>query len=200
MPRIARVLTAFLLLAIATLTALAARAESESRSCQTINDQTVCTRGSGLNAASSLSCRTVKGHTACTGSDGLRCETVKGRLTCRGGTDRPRAVELPSPLNTDKDKDEDEPLALSSLPRLAAFKGQSAEAAVRAFGAPERTRLLASGARVLVWDRRDIRVHDGRVLVQPGCELQLAIARSGRIADGLLTGEPAACAHRLGLG
>jgi hypothetical protein len=77
-----------LLVATFVLAAVAvppAGAASRSQSCQTINDWTICVRGSGAGSAVSLSCRTVDGHTACRGPGGLRCEAAGGRPVCRGG-------------------------------------------------------------------------------------------------------------------
>ena len=108
------VLSALATLTLAAVSALPARAASMSLSCQTINGQTICVRGSGANTASSLSCWTMNGHTECVGSNsgGLRCETINGRLTCRGGYGsnvqifRPN-FQLDVPPVTDDDDDED---------------------------------------------------------------------------------------------
>jgi hypothetical protein len=80
------------------------------------------------------------------------------------------------------------------------FKGHDAAEAIRALGVPERTRNLSSGARVLVWDRSAIaRTEDGRVVRNDECQLQMAVVRSGMVADVLLISEAQSCAKRFGL-
>jgi hypothetical protein len=89
------------------------RAESVSRSCQTMNDWTICVRASGARSAISLACRTVDNRTVCSGPDGLRCEATGGRPVCRGGGSleveilpaAPRTGRLPLLLDLDLDAD-----------------------------------------------------------------------------------------------
>src|SRR5918911_2950931 len=78
------------LAAVLIFSSFAVSSHAEALSCQTINGQTICLRGSG-----SLSCQTINGNTTCVGSNGLRCDTVKGRLTCRGGNCS--SVQTPAP-------------------------------------------------------------------------------------------------------
>lgn len=62
-------------------------ADSQSRTCQTMNGWMICLSGSNRSASISLSCRSVNGHALCSGSGGLRCESNGGRPVCRGGDD-----------------------------------------------------------------------------------------------------------------
>jgi len=87
-------------------------------------------------------------------------------------------------------------------PRAAdSFKGRDAAVAIRVLGAPERTRALSGGAAVLVWDRSGIALAEGgRVVRREECQLQMAIARSGIVADTLFTSGSESCAKRFGFG
>lgn len=86
MPQIAA-----LLAVAATALLLSPAARAESLSCQTVNGQTMCMRGSG-----SLSCQTVNGQTLCQqGSGSLSCQTVNKRTVC--STD-PKDVPGPEAL------------------------------------------------------------------------------------------------------
>jgi hypothetical protein len=77
------------------------QAESISRSCQTVNDWTICVRASGARSAVSLSCRTVDDRTVCSGPEGLRCEASAGRPVCRGGGGLDVEI-LPARRHTDR--------------------------------------------------------------------------------------------------
>jgi hypothetical protein len=96
------------------------------------------------------------------------------------------------------------PVGLRCKPPVArtteSFKGRDVAEAIGALGAPERMRDLSSGARVLVWDRSGIATAEGgRVVRQDECLLQMAVVRSGIVADALLTSESRSCARRFGL-
>jgi hypothetical protein len=90
----------------------------------------------------------------------------------------------------------------SPAPRTAeAFKGQEAAAAIQLLGTPERVRSLSGGAQVLVWDRSGIALIDrGRVAKREDCQLQMAVTKSGRVTDTLLTADAGSCSKRFGLG
>ncbi len=65
-------------------------AQAESLSCQTVNGQTTCMRGSG-----SLSCQTVNGQTLCNQGP-LNCRTVNKRTVCSTDPkDSPSAEAIP---------------------------------------------------------------------------------------------------------
>jgi hypothetical protein len=105
------IILAFGMLLTGALSASPVRAESVSRSCQTINDWTICVRAAGARAAVSLACSTVGNRTDCSGPDGLHCVAAGGRPTCRGGGGleveiRPApAGRLPFPMELDLDDD-----------------------------------------------------------------------------------------------
>jgi len=104
---------AFALLLAGVLPASPGRAESVSRSCQTVNGWTICVRASGARASASLACTTVDDRTDCSGPDGLRCVAAGGRPVCRGGGNldveiRPApsgSGRLPLPMELDLDDD-----------------------------------------------------------------------------------------------
>jgi hypothetical protein len=101
-------------------------------------------------------------------------------------------------------KEASPPVGLRCKPPVArtteSFKGRDVAEAIGAFGTPERMRDLSSGARVLVWDRSGIAIAEGgRVVKQDECHLQMAVVRSGIVADALLTSESRSCARRFGL-
>jgi hypothetical protein len=80
---------------------------------------------------------------------------------------------------------------------LDAFRGQAEALAIRGFGAPERTRRLPNGARVLVWDRSAIEVAEGgRVIRREECQLLMAVTRGGIVSDAVLTSDAASCSRR----
>jgi len=82
-------------------------------------------------------------------------------------------------------------------PALDAFRGQAAAAAIRGFGAPERTRWLPNGARVLVWDRSAIEIAEGgRVIRREECQLLMAVTGGGIVSDAVLTSDAASCSRR----
>lgn len=94
MARIAALLTAALPVAVAAvllfLPVAVPVAQAESLSCQTVNGQTTCMRGSG-----SLSCQTVNGQTLCNQGP-LNCRTVNKRTVCSTDpNDSPSAEAMP---------------------------------------------------------------------------------------------------------
>ena len=94
MARIAAFLTATLPAAFAAvllfLPVAVPVAQAESLSCQTVNGQTTCMRGSG-----SLSCQTVNGQTLCN-QGSLSCRTVNKRTVCSTDPkDSPSAEAMP---------------------------------------------------------------------------------------------------------
>jgi hypothetical protein len=86
-------------------------------------------------------------------------------------------------------------------PRSAeTFKGSDRTSAIRILGAPERTRSLSGGVQVLVWDRSLVALSEGgRIVKREECELQMVVARSGIVADALITSDSQSCAKRFGL-
>jgi len=94
MARIAAFLTATLPAAFAAvllfLPVAVPVAQAESLSCQTVNGQTTCMRGSGT-----LSCQTVNGQTLCNQGP-LSCRTVNKRTVCSTDPkDSPSAEAMP---------------------------------------------------------------------------------------------------------
>ena len=94
MARIAAFLTATLPAAFAAvllfLPVAVPVAQAESLSCQTVNGQTTCMRGSG-----SLSCQMVNGQTLCNQGP-LSCRTVNKRTVCSTDPkDSPSAEAMP---------------------------------------------------------------------------------------------------------
>jgi hypothetical protein len=80
---------------------------------------------------------------------------------------------------------------------LDEFRGGTAAGAVRALGAPERTRPHSGGFRVLVWDRSGIEMAEGgRVIRREECQLLMAVTRSGIVSDAVLTSDSRSCSRR----
>jgi hypothetical protein len=80
---------------------------------------------------------------------------------------------------------------------LDEFRGRAAAAAIRGLGAPERTRLLPGGARVLVWDRSAIEMAEGgRVIRREECQLLMAVDKNGIVSDATFNADAGSCSKR----